>query len=79
VLGHRLLVVGLGLLLGLSPPLLERLEMPLPLESLGGHEPLDLGSLGVGLAGLGGDLTGNDEGSDIVLFVEVEESADLGG
>jgi hypothetical protein len=53
--------------------------MPLALETLGGHQALDLGALGVGLARLGGDLTGNDELTDVVLLVEVEEAADLGG
>lgn len=76
--GDSLLKVGLDLLLSLGTPLLERLEVPLPLETLGSDETLDLGSLDLGLAGLGGDLAGNDERSDVVLLVEVEKAADLG-
>ena len=70
--------VGLDLLLSLGTALLERLEVSLPLEALGGDKALDGGTLGVGLARLAGNFTRNDEGSDVVLLVEVEEAADLG-
>jgi hypothetical protein len=78
VLGDGGVVVGLDLLLGLGAALLERLEVALALETLGGDETLDLGSLGVLLAGLGLDLTADNVGTDIVLLGEVEELADLG-
>lgn len=57
VLGELGLVLGNLLLLGLGPSLLEGSEVTGSLQSLGGDEPLDSGGLGVGLAGLGGDLS----------------------
>ena len=79
VLGDGGLVVGHNLLLGLGPPLLERLEVALPLETHGGDETLDFGGFGGGLAVLLGDLAADDEFADVVGFVEVEEFADAGG
>ena len=76
--GDGLFKVGLDLLLGLGAALLERAEVALPLEALGGHEALDRGALGVGGARLARDLARNDERPDVVLLVEVEEAADLG-
>lgn len=53
--------------------------MTLALETLGSNQTLDLGGLGVlGLALLG-DGAADDELADIVLLVEAEETADLGG
>jgi hypothetical protein len=51
----------------------------LALETLRGHQTLDLGGLGVVLLALTGDGTADDELADIVLLVETEESSDLGG
>lgn len=53
--------------------------MTLALQALGSNQTLDLGGLGVlGLALLG-DGAADDELADIVLLVEAEETADLGG
>jgi hypothetical protein len=57
VLSDLGLVLGNGLLLGLSATLLERSEVTLALESDGGDETLDLGGLGVGLSSFGGNFT----------------------
>jgi len=53
----------------------------LVLETLGGDETLNLGSLGVWLLAfaLGLDFTSDDELADIILLAEAEESSDLGG
>lgn len=72
--------VGLVLdLLGLAA--LEGNAVALVLETLGGNESLDLGSLGVRLLALalGLDLAANDVLADIVILGEAEELADLGG
>lgn len=53
--------------------------MTLALETLRGDQTLDLGGLGVLLLALLGDGAADDELADVVLLVEVEESADLGG
>lgn len=80
-LGDEGVVLGNGLLLGQSLPLLQALQVPSSLQSHGGDQSLDLGGLGVrlGTLGLGGDLSSDDELSDIVLLGQVEESSDLGG
>lgn len=51
----------------------------LVLETLGSNQTLDLGGLGVVLLALTGDGTADDELADVVLLVEAEETADLGG
>ena len=53
--------------------------MTLVLETLGGNQTLDLGGLGVFGLALAGDGTADDELADVVLLVETEETADLGG
>lgn len=53
--------------------------MTLALETLGSNQTLDLGGLGVVLLALAGDSAADDELADIVLLVETEEAADLGG
>jgi len=78
VLGNGRLVVGNNLTLSLGSALLERSEVTLALQTHGGDETLDFGGLGVGLAGFPGDFTLDDKGSNIVLLVEVEESANTG-
>lgn len=80
-LGKDLLVLGLLDLLGLAPADLERTQVTLALETLGSHETLDLGSLGVRLGTLllGDDLAANNELTNIVLLGEVEELADVVG
>ena len=74
-------VLGDGLLLGQSPPLLQAAQVPPPLQPHGGDEPLDLGSLGVrlGTLGLAGDFTSDDKLPDVVVLAQVEEPPDLGG
>ena len=53
--------------------------MTLALQALGSNQTLDLGGLGLlGLALLG-DSAANDELADVILLVEAEEAADLGG
>jgi hypothetical protein len=51
----------------------------LALETLGSHQTLDLGGLGVILLALLGDGAADDELADVVLLVKTEEVADLGG
>lgn len=58
---------------------LESDAVTLVLEALGGHQALDPGSLGVFLLALLGDGAADDELADVVLLVETEEVADLGG
>lgn len=53
--------------------------MTLALETLRSNKALDLGGLGVVLLALTGDSAADDELADIVLLVETEEAADLGG
>lgn len=48
-------------------------------ESSGSDESLDLGSLSVSLAGLGGDLSSNDVLSDIVLLGQSKQLSDVVG
>lgn len=63
----------------LSAAALDGNAVTLALQALGSNQTLDLGGLGVlGLALLC-DGTTNDELADIVLLVEAEETADLGG
>lgn len=80
-LGKNLLVLVLLDLLGLCLADLERAEVTLALETLGSHETLNLGSLGIGLGTLllGDDLAANNELTDIVLLGKVEELADVVG
>ena len=52
--------------------------MSLSLESSGGDESLDLGGLGVGLSRLGGNLSSDNELSDVILLGQVEEFSDSG-
>lgn len=49
------------------------------LQALGSNQTLDLGGLGVLLLALLGDSAADDELADVVLLVEAEEAADLGG
>lgn len=60
---------------------LECKSVTLVLQTLGSHQALNLGGLGVWLLalGLGLDLTANDELTDIILLAEAEEAANLGG
>ena len=51
----------------------------LVLKTLGSDQTLDLGGLGVVGLALTGDGTTDDELADVVLLVETEEAADLGG
>lgn len=53
--------------------------MALALETLGSHKALDLGGLGVVRLALTSDGAADDELADIVLLVETEELADVGG
>lgn len=53
--------------------------MTLALETLGSNQTLDLGGLGVFGLALLGDGTADDELADVILLVETEEAADLGG
>lgn len=75
------MVLGDGLLLGNGLSLLDGSEVPSSLQPHGGDQSLDLGGLGVRLGSLllGGDLSSDDELSDIVLLGQVEELSDLGG
>jgi hypothetical protein len=68
-----------GLTTGFSTAALEGNTVALALETLGGDQTLDLGGLGVVLLALTGDGAADDELADVVLLVETEESADLGG
>ena len=78
--GQELVVVsGSGLALGVALPLDGR-DLPLALEGQGGHQALDLGALGVGLAvGLEGAAVGRHVLAHIVVLGEVEQLADAGG
>ena len=58
---------------------LEGHAVALVLETLGSDQTLDLGGLGVFGLALLGDGTADDELADVVLLVETEEAADLGG
>ena len=64
---------------GLSTTALDGNAVTLVLETLGGNQTLDLGGLGVFGLALAGDGTADDELADVVLLVETEETADLGG
>lgn len=79
VLGNSSVVLGNGLLLSLSPPLLEGSEVSLPLETQGGDKTLDLGRLSGSLAILLGNLSSDDKLGNVILLGQVEELADLGG
>jgi hypothetical protein len=63
----------------LSTAALDGNALALALETLGGNQTLDLGSLGVLLLALLDDGTADDELADVVLLVETEEATDLGG
>lgn len=49
------------------------------LETLGSNQTLDAGGLGVVFLALAGDGAADDELADVILLVETEETADLGG
>lgn len=68
-----------GLASRLSTAALESDSVTLVLETLGSDQTLDLGGLGVVLLALLGDGAADDELADVVLLVETEEAADLGG
>lgn len=53
--------------------------MALVLETLGSHQALDLGGLGVFGLALLGEGAADNELADIILLLEAEEGADLGG
>ena len=76
-------MTGLGSLRSLAGSLsttaLDGNAVTLVLETLGGNQTLDLGGLGVFGLALAGDGTTDDELADVVLLVETEEAADLGG
>jgi hypothetical protein len=63
----------------LSATALEGNPVTLALETLGSNQTLDLGGLGVFGLALLGDGTADDELADVILLVETEEAADLGG
>lgn len=68
-----------GLTASLSAAALDGNAVALALQALGSNQTLDLGGLGLlGLALLG-DSAADDELADIILLVEAEEAADLGG
>lgn len=67
------------LLGGLSTAALEGHAVTLALETLGSHQALDLGGLGVVLLALASDGAADDELADIILLVETEELADVRG
>lgn len=78
--GEELGVVSGSLLGGGNLGLLNSKAVTLALECDGGDEALDLGGLPLALAALlGGNLTVDDELTDVVLLGEVEELADLAG
>lgn len=73
-------VSSLRLFLGsLRAAALEGDPLALALEALGGDETLDFGGLGVFLSVLAGNGAADDEFSHIILLVQTEEFADLGG
>lgn len=51
----------------------------LVLETLGSNQTLDAGGLGVVFLALAGDGAADDELADVILLVQTEETADLGG
>ena len=63
----------------LSAAALDGDALALVLQALGSNQTLDLGGLGVFGLALAGDGTADDELADVVLLVETEETADLGG
>lgn len=63
----------------LSAAALDGDPVTLALQALGSDQTLDVGGLGVVLLALLGDSAADDELADIVLLVETEEAADLGG
>ena len=77
---HNSLVLGDGLLLSQGPPLLQAPQVPPPLQSHRGDEPLDLGSLGVrlGTLGLSGNLSPDHKLPNIIVLGQVEEPPNLG-
>ena len=60
-------------------PTLEGDPTPLTLKTLWGNQALDLRCFGVVLLALADDCTADNNLSDIVLLIEAEEPADLGG
>lgn len=78
-LGQEGGVLGGVLLLLLGVLSLDGDSMSLVLQSLWGHQSLDLWRLCVCLLSLLCDLSSDDELSDIVLLGQVEESSNLGG
>lgn len=63
----------------LSAAALDGNAVTLALQALGSNQTLDLGGLGVLWLALLGDGAADDKLADIVLLVEAEETADLGG
>jgi len=80
-LGQHSLVFSLLLFLAVHAPAVEATEVTAALETDGGDETLDFGSLGVGLGVLllcTLDLTPDNVLPDVILLGQVEESPDLG-
>jgi hypothetical protein len=77
--GKELGVVVGSLAGSLSAAALDGNALALVLQALGSNQTLDLGGLGVLLLALLGDSAADDELADVVLLVEAEEAADLGG
>lgn len=63
----------------LSAAALDGNAVALALQALGSDQALDLGGLGVFGLALLGHSAADDELADVVLLVEAEETADLGG
>jgi hypothetical protein len=80
-LDNKGVVLGNGLLLSQSVPLLQALQVPSSLQSHGGDQSLNLGGLGVWLGSflLGLNFSSDNELSDVVFLGQVEEPSDLGG
>ncbi len=76
-----LLVLGDGLLLRQSLPLLQTPQVSPPLQPNRGDQPLNLGSLGVRLRTLllSSNLPPDHKLPDVILFAQIEKLPDLGG
>ena len=77
-LGQQLSVLSSSLSLSLGVLDLQSSLLSLSLQSLRGDQSLDLWSLGVGLVTLG-DLSSDDEVTDVVLLGQTEELSDVVG
>jgi hypothetical protein len=77
--GKELGVLVSSLARSLRATALKGHAVALVLETLGSDQTLDLGGLGVFGLALLGDGTADDELADVVLLVEAEEAANLGG